>query len=117
MILLSCLNRVADVSELIGGFVRSGELFHPLRLTASEAYRFLRDVPAIEETGVICRIPNWWKKNSSSVFMNVKIGQDKAPMLGMDTMLSMVPELVVDGMPLTKEEIRHEDRNIITLRK
>ena len=41
--LLSCLNKAADVSELIGGFVRSGEMFHPLRLTSDEAYRFLKD--------------------------------------------------------------------------
>ena len=32
--LLSCLNRAAEVSELISGFMENGELFHPLRLTA-----------------------------------------------------------------------------------
>ncbi len=105
MLLLSCLNRVSEVSALIGEFIRSGELFHPLRLTTSEAYRFLKDVPAIEGTGVICRVPNWWKKNSSTVFMDVKIGQDKAPLMGLDTMVSMKPELIVDGVPLTREEI------------
>ncbi|MBQ7565024.1 MAG: DEAD/DEAH box helicase [Lachnospiraceae bacterium] len=105
MILLSCLNRASEVSELIDEFVRSGEMFHPLRLTSSEAYRLLKDVPKIEEIGIICRIPNWWKKNAASVFMNVNIGQDKAPMLGLDTMISMVPELSVDGVPLSEEEI------------
>lgn len=30
--LLSCLNRAAEVSELISGFMESGELFHPLKL-------------------------------------------------------------------------------------
>ncbi|MCR4909598.1 MAG: DEAD/DEAH box helicase [Lachnospiraceae bacterium] len=105
MVLLSCLNKASEVSEIIGEFVRSGEMFHPLRLHASEAYRILKDVPLIESIGIICRIPNWWKKHSSSVFMDVKIGQDKAPMFGLETMISMVPELVVDGVPLTKEEV------------
>ena len=105
MVLLSCLNRVSEVSSIIGEFTRSGEMFHPLRLTASEAYEFLKDVPEIEKAGIICRIPNWWKKKYSSVFMNVNIGQDKTVMLGLDTMVSMVPELVVDGIPLTKAEI------------
>ncbi|MBR5376400.1 MAG: DEAD/DEAH box helicase [Lachnospiraceae bacterium] len=105
LILLSCLNRAAEVSPLIDGFVRSGEMFHPLRLKSSEAYQFLKDVPAIEDNGIICRVPNWWKKNSSSVFMDVKIGQDKAPLMGLDTMVAMVPQLVVDGVPLTKAEI------------
>lgn len=56
--LLGCLNKAAEVSPLIGGFVDSGELFHPLRLTAEEAYRFLLDVPALEDVGILCRIPN-----------------------------------------------------------
>ncbi len=106
LILLSCLNRASEASALIGELVRSGEMFHPLRLTAEEAYRILKDVPAIEATGIICRVPNWWKKNASSVFMDVKIGQDKVPLMGLDTMISMVPELVVDGVPLTAEDIR-----------
>ncbi|MCR5789967.1 MAG: DEAD/DEAH box helicase [Lachnospiraceae bacterium] len=105
LILLSCLNRVSEVSPLIGEFVRSGEMFHPLRLTAPEAYQFLKDVPAIEKTGIICRIPNWWKRNASQIFMNVNIGQDKVPLLGLESMIAMVPELTVDGVPLTKQEI------------
>ena len=60
--LLSCLNKAAEVSDLIGGFMESGELFHPLRFTADEAYQFLNDVSALENCGILCRIPNWWKK-------------------------------------------------------
>ncbi|HAV01160.1 MAG TPA: ATP-dependent helicase, partial [Lachnospiraceae bacterium] len=105
IILLSCLNRASELSSLIGEFVRSGEMFHPLRLTAAEAYQLLKDIPAIESTGIICRIPNWWKKQSSSVFMNVNIGQDKVPLFGLETMISMVPELVVGGVPLSREDI------------
>ena len=58
--LLSCLNKAADHSSIIASFVASGELFHPLRLTADEALSFLRDIPAIEADGIICRIPDWW---------------------------------------------------------
>lgn len=70
--LLSCLNQVADVSELMNQFISSGELFHPLRMTAEEAYAFLKDVPEIENCGVLCRIPNWWKRNYASVSMNIR---------------------------------------------
>ena len=41
--LLSCLNRVAEVSDLIAELVESGEMFHVLRFTGKEAYQFLRD--------------------------------------------------------------------------
>jgi non-specific serine/threonine protein kinase len=104
--LLSCLNRAAEVSPLINEFVEKGEMFHPLRLTATEAYHLLKDVPAIEQAGIICRIPNWWKKNTYHVSMAVKLGEEKPSLLGMDTMLGMVPQLEVDGVPLSREDIQ-----------
>ncbi len=103
--LLACLNRAAEVSELISGFVENGEMFHPLRLTAEEAYTFLKQVEAIEGTGILCRIPNWWKKKAAQVSMSVSMGEEKPSMLGFHTLVSMQPKLVVDGVPLTREDI------------
>lgn len=103
--LLACLNRASEVSELIKEFVESGELFHPLRLNAQEAYKFLSDVRVIEECGIVCRIPNWWRRNKNQVGLSVKIGEEKPPMVGMDAILSMVPQLCVDGVALTESEI------------
>ena len=104
--LLSCLNRAAEISELISGFVNSGELFHPLRLTAAEAYQLLKDIPKLEQVGILCRIPNWWRKHSSTVSLSVKMGEEKPALLGLDSLLTTVPSLCVDGVPLTEEEIR-----------
>ena len=103
--LLSCLNRAAEVSELISDFMVKGELFHPLRLTAEEAFSFLKDTKAIEETGILCRIPNWWRKNTASPVISMKIGADKPGKVGADALLSVVPELSVDGETLTREDI------------
>ena len=104
--LLSCLNKAAEVSALIGGFMESGELFHPLGLTADEAYQFLNDVSAIEGCGILCRIPNWWKKRYNAFAVTVKMGEEKPSLLGLDALLHMAPSLTVGGMPLTEEEIR-----------
>lgn len=103
--LLACLNRAAEVSELISGFVENGEMFHPLRLTAAEAYTFLKEIEAIESTGILCRIPNWWKKKAAMVSMSVSLGDEKPSMLGFGTLLSMQPKLMVDGVALTKRDI------------
>lgn len=105
--LLSCLNRASEVSELIGEFVEKGEMFHPLRLTAEEAFQILKDVPRIEETGIICRIPNWWKKKAYGISMSVSLGEEKPTFVGMDTILTMCPALVVGGVALTREEIEN----------
>ena len=104
--LLSCLNKAAEVSALIGRFMESGELFHPLGLTAEEAYQFLNDVAALENCGILCRIPNWWKKRYSAFAVTVKMGDEKPSLLGLDALLHMAPSLTVGGIPLTEEEIR-----------
>ena len=104
--LLSCLNRAAEVSDLIAGFMESGELFHPLRLTAEEAYRFLKQIEEIEKAGILCRIPNWWKRHAAAISLTVNLGEKQPSMLGFDTLVSMQPRLVVDGVPLTEADIR-----------
>ena len=93
--LLSCLNRAAEVSDLIAGFMESGELFHPLRLTAEEAYRFLKQIEEIEKAGILCRIPNWWKRHAAAISLTVNLGEKQPSMLGFDTLVSMQPRLVV----------------------
>lgn len=60
--LLSCLNRAAEAVPLIGEFMSAGELFHPLRLTAAEAYVLLKRTEELEGAGILCRVPNWWRK-------------------------------------------------------
>lgn len=104
--LLSCLNKAAEVSALIAGFMQSGELFHPLRLTADEAYAFLKQIEAIEATGILCRIPNWWRKKAMAVDLAISLGEEKPSMLGFDTLIHLQPKLIVDGVALTESDIR-----------
>ena len=103
--LISCLNKAAEVSPLIAELMDSGELFHPLGLTSDEAYHFLLDTAAFEEIGIRCRIPNWWKKRYSNTAVTVKVGDKKPALLGIDSVLSVVPSLTVGGEALTENEI------------
>lgn len=103
--LLSCLNRAAEVSKLIGEFTASGEMFHPLRLTTNEAWQILRDIPKIEESGIVCRIPDWWKKSRQKAKVSVSLTKKKS-LLGLDSILGMEGYLEVDGEKLTKAEIK-----------
>lgn len=102
---LSCLNRAAEVSKLIGEFTASGEMFHPLRLTTNEAWQILRDIPKIEESGIVCRIPDWWKKSRQKARVSVSLTKKKS-LLGLDSILGMEGYLEVDGEKLTKAEIK-----------
>lgn len=107
LVLLSCLGKVAEVSPLLASFVESGEMFHPLKFTADEAYEFLKSVPQIEGCGVICRVPNWWKQHQSRVGFQVRLGEEVPSLMGFDSLLEMKPQLVFDGVPLTEEEVNH----------
>lgn len=104
--LLACLNRAAEVSPLIGEFVEKGEMFHPLRLTSDEAYQILKDIPQIEAVGIVCRIPNWWRKNAYNVSLSVNLGEEKPVFVGLDSILAMCPQLTVDGASLSEDEVR-----------
>ena len=104
---LSCLNRAAEVSNLISEFVESGEMFHPLRLTSKEAYEILKAIPALEEKGIVCRIPNWWKHRKASKFqISVSFGETGKSLVGFNSIISMQPRLTVDGVELTDEDIQ-----------
>ena len=98
--LLSSLNRAAEVSPLIAELMESGEMFHTLKFTVDDAYSFLKDIEKIEETGILCRIPNWWRKKNSMLSVNVKLGEEKPSMVGFDALVSLQPSLEVDGVRL-----------------
>ena len=104
--LLSCLDQAGEICPLIGQFIETGELFHPLKLSADEAYTILKCVHEIEQTGILCRVPAWWKKQASTVQLEISLGEDKPAFLGFNGIISMQPSLVVDGVRLTPEEIQ-----------
>ena len=104
--LLSGLNRAAEVSPMIAEFMASGEMFHPLRLTSKEAFSFLKDIEKIEQVGILCRIPNWWRKRNSMLSVQVQLGEKRPAMLGFDALVSLQPSLTVDGVSLTRQDIQ-----------
>ena len=104
--LLSCLNQAAKTSKLLASLIEHGELFHPLRFTADEAYELLLHTEEIEACGILCRIPNWWRKKYASVSLSMKMGEEKPSMFGFDTLLAIQPELSVNGVALSEEDIQ-----------
>ncbi|KAI4452901.1 snf2/rad54 helicase family [Holotrichia oblita] len=104
--LLSTVSRVVQKSDLISGLVESGELFSPLKFTAHEAYIFLKEIPLYEESGIICRIPDWWRKKQSRVGVSLNIGEKGEAIVGQKAILSFNPKISLGGEELSDEEIR-----------
>ncbi|OGV64234.1 MAG: helicase [Lentisphaerae bacterium RIFOXYB12_FULL_65_16] len=104
--LLAPVHRAAEASALIKGLVESGDVFHPLAWTPPEAYRFLKDIPAFERSGVIVRVPDWWKPgNPARPRATVRIGDKKKAGLGIDALLDFSMNVSLDGEELTPQEI------------
>lgn len=104
--LLATVNKAARQSPFINELLESGEIFHPLGLYADEAYTFLREVPVYEEAGVLCRIPNWWRKKRESTKVSINVGNQSSSLVGFEALVDFDVQLSLGGDTLTKEELQ-----------
>jgi len=104
--LLTTVHLAEKRSPLIGELLETGELFHPLAWTSGEAFTFLKEIPIYEESGILCRIPNWWKGNRSGVRLNFSLGDKKPSLAGMDAILSFNAQLFLGDTQISEEEAR-----------
>lgn len=106
--LLSLLKPVQAASEksaFLKEIVDSGSIFHPLAWSPVEAYRFLKDIPAFEEAGVVVRVPDWWKsRGSARPRVQVSVGSKSPSTLGLDALLDFSVNVVLGGERLTDRE-------------
>ncbi|MDD5168571.1 MAG: SNF2 helicase-associated domain-containing protein [Syntrophales bacterium] len=105
--LLTPLQRAAEKSGLIRELVESGEIFHPLAWTPEETHRFLKDIPTFESSGVMIRIPDWWRTHGSRparAQVKVTVGEKRLHGLGLDALLDFSVRLTMDGEEILPEE-------------
>ncbi|MFH2065346.1 MAG: DEAD/DEAH box helicase [Pseudomonadota bacterium] len=104
--LLATVYRAAEKSSLVSDLIETGELFHPLAWSPKEAFCFLQEIPFYEESGVLCRIPDWWKKHSRGAGLNISFGDQKPSQVGMDALLDFRANLLLGDMVVSEEEAR-----------
>src|SRR6185436_4795648 len=100
--LLSPVQRAAEKSKLARELLDSRAIFHPQAWPPAQAYRFLKEIPLLEQSGIIVRIPDWWKAGRPPrPQVSVRIGDRGASLLGKDGLLDFKVEMSLDGDPLT----------------
>ncbi|HSZ56909.1 MAG TPA: DEAD/DEAH box helicase [Tepidisphaeraceae bacterium] len=105
--LLQPIQRAAQKCKWINELVESGEIYQPLAWGPPEAYRFLKDVVGLEETGLIVRVPDWWKPSRPPrPVVSVKVGERNKSRLGADALLEFSVNVALDGEPLSEDELR-----------
>jgi len=105
--LLAPVDRAAANSRFLKELVDAGDLFQPLAWTPREAYRFLTDVPAFETSGILVRVPDWWKANRPRrLEVSVTVGDKPPSALGMEALLDFSVALTLDGETISDAEWR-----------
>jgi non-specific serine/threonine protein kinase len=105
--LLLPVQRAAEHCEWLREMVEASEIYHPLRWTAVEALRFLRDVAKVEAAGIVVRTPgNWQAGRPSRPVVKANIGAKPPSQLGMDALLDFSMEVTLDGEALSAADIR-----------
>ncbi|ASJ73832.1 RNA polymerase-associated protein RapA [Granulosicoccus antarcticus IMCC3135] len=101
--LLSPVDLAAKSSELVNELVVSGDIYHPLAWSAQDAYQFLRAVPLLQESGVIIRLPDWWKKRVRPQ-VQVTLSTKTKNALSADRLLDFDVRPVIGDLELTDAE-------------
>ena len=105
--LLLPVQRAARECPWLQAMVDRGELFHPLRWSAREAFRLLQDVPLLEAAGLVVRMPAGWKAGRPPrPRVTGTVGAGVPSGLGLDALLDFRMALTLDGEPLTDAECR-----------
>ncbi len=103
--LLSPVSRAAETSPLIKDLLDSGDLYHPLAWTADEAYRFLKEIPEYESSGVLLRLPDWWKQRPKPQ-VAITLGDKKQKRVDADSLLDFKLKVALGEQTLSKQELR-----------
>ncbi|MFP6899380.1 MAG: SNF2 helicase-associated domain-containing protein, partial [Opitutales bacterium] len=104
--LLLPVRNAADTCGWLKSMVDSGEIFHPLRWGPGEATRLLSSVSELEKAGVVVRMPTTWHANRPArPRVTATIGARPPSSVGLDGLLDFSMEVMLEGEPLSDEEI------------
>ena len=104
--LLEPVRASAERIPLVKSLFESRQLFQALAWTPIEAYKLVRELTALQECGIVPKVPDWWKNNRpAKPTVQVTIDAENKSKLGAGAMLSFSVAMSMDGEPLTPEEI------------
>jgi len=106
MELLGTVQLAAQKSKFVSEILESGEIFHPLYLSADEAYVVLKETSLYEECGILSRIPDWWKRKTTNVKVVVKVGEKGPSYMNAESLLSFDVSIALDGETVSVKELK-----------
>lgn len=102
--LLAPVQAASEKCEWVKLLVDSGAIYQPMAWTPDRAYRFLLSVPELEDSGLMVRLPDWWRRRPRPQ-VSVTIGEKKPSMLGLQAILDFDVVVALGNTRLTRAEI------------
>jgi non-specific serine/threonine protein kinase len=102
--LLSPVKEASERLPWVRDLDKDGKLYSPQLWGTGQAYRFLLDVPALEESGLSVRIPDWWRRRPKAS-VKVTVGESKAATLGLDSIIDWDVRLAIGDQDLSRKDI------------
>jgi superfamily II DNA or RNA helicase len=104
--LLLPIQRASEKSPLAKELVESADVYHAIAWSPREAFRFLKEIPAFEEAGLVVKVPDWWKsRRPPRPQVSVRVGEKAKSKLGTDALLDFSAAVTLEGQELTPEEL------------
>ncbi len=104
--LLAPIQQAVERSTFVRELFESGRIYQPLAWGARDAYRLLRELPALDAAGIIVRVPDWWNpRKPPRPAVNVSLGDRQPSRVGADALLDFRLAVTLGDEPLAPEEI------------
>jgi SNF2 family DNA or RNA helicase len=104
MKLLTPIKEVGTRCDWVKEMIDNGDIYRPMAWSANKAYKLLCSVPLLEESGLVVRLPDWWRKRPGPQ-VKATIGETKKPILGTESMLDFRVDVTLDGDKLSPREL------------
>src|ERR1700733_445190 len=105
--LLQPIQRAGERCAWVKELADSGDIYHPLVWAPADAYRFLQSLPALEESGLIVHVPDWWKAaRPPRPVVSVTVGERAKGNLGVGALLDFSVRVALDGEQLDENELQ-----------
>ena len=99
------IKQAARTSALIKNVYNEGQVLDSYALSQDDMYTFLKEMEMYARYGIGCRIPNKWKKQKSSLSINIALGRHRTQ-IGVDAIMDFDINLSLGGEKLSPDEIQ-----------
>ena len=105
--LLMPVQRAAAGCGWLREMVEQGEIYHPLRWSSADAWRFLSDTPKLAAAGIVVRAPGVWPGGRPlRPSVTARVGTRAPSLLGQEALLDFQMEVTLDGERLSAADLR-----------